>query len=236
MIKPIKSRDKDACVTSAQGGMCCCCDGVKCSNVDVVLVSTIWDLSSVRIFDIAPNYAWPAQQRHARSRPGMGLCQNIFNFWEINATMKHFIMELYINSHHYVGLLLAVPLLGVSRPIFCSVSICMRAVKQWSCPVWPGWSRSVWAVQAGSPELPRHWGGPGQSPVSSPSSAWRAFKQTICIQTLNFFFHALKFVPWVVLLFSHYDTFLGRQNFSHLPHKTLLQIQILKACHAIGNF
>lgn len=78
--KPIRSRDKDACDTSAQRGMCCCCDGVKCSNVDVVLVSTIWDLSSVRIFDIAPNYAWPAQQRHARSRPGMGLCQNIFNF------------------------------------------------------------------------------------------------------------------------------------------------------------
>ena len=42
--KPIRSRDKDACDTSAQRGMCCCCDGVKCSNVDVVLVSTIWDL------------------------------------------------------------------------------------------------------------------------------------------------------------------------------------------------
>ena len=61
--KPIRSRDKDACDTSAQRGMCCCCDGVKCSNVDVVLVSTIWDLSSVRIFDIAPNYAWPDQGR-----------------------------------------------------------------------------------------------------------------------------------------------------------------------------
>ena len=24
-----------------------------------------------------------------------GHCQNIFNIWEINATMKHFIMELY---------------------------------------------------------------------------------------------------------------------------------------------
>lgn len=135
----------------------------------------------------------------------------------------------YINSHHYVGWLLAAPL-GSLMSHFLLVAICMWAVKL------PCLGRVVpgqWAVQAGSPELPRHR---GQSPVSSPSSAWRAFKQTICIQTLNFFFHALKFVPWVVLLFSHYDTFLGRQNFSHLPHKTLLQIQILKACYAIGNF
>ena len=129
MIKPIKSRDKDACVTSAQGGMCCCCVGVKCSNVDVVLVSTIWDLSSVRIFDIAPNYAWPAQQRHARSRPGMGLCQNIFNFWEINATMKHFIMELYQSTAIITLAGCSLSLLGVSRHIFCSVAICMWVVK-----------------------------------------------------------------------------------------------------------
>ena len=71
--------DKDACDISAQGGMCCYC--VKCSNVDVVLVSTIWDLSSVRIFDIAPNYAGQlSRDTPAISRPGMGLCQNIFNF------------------------------------------------------------------------------------------------------------------------------------------------------------
>ena len=79
MISPIKSRDKDACDISTQGGMCCCCDGLKCSNVDVVLVSTIWDLWSVRIFDIAPNYAWPSQLGLAGSRSGMGHCQNNFN-------------------------------------------------------------------------------------------------------------------------------------------------------------
>ena len=62
----------------------CYCDVmvcVKCSNVDVVLVSTIWDLSSVRIFDIAPNYAWPAQQRHASQiKAGDGTLSKYFQF------------------------------------------------------------------------------------------------------------------------------------------------------------
>ena len=81
MIKPIKSRDKDACDISSQGGMCCCCDGLKCSNVDVVLVSTIWDLWSVRIFDIAPNYACLASLAGTqRIKAGNGTLSKYFQY------------------------------------------------------------------------------------------------------------------------------------------------------------
>ena len=142
--------------------------------------------------------------------------------------MEHFIMELY-QQPSLCWLAARCPSWESLVPFSARGNLHVSSEAALSGPGGP-WSvgGAGWVT-----ELPRHR---GQSPVSSPSSAWRAFKQTICIQTLNFFFHALKFVPWLVLLFSHYDTFLGRQNFSHLPHKTLLQIQILKACYAIGNF
>ena len=77
MIKPIKSRDKDACDISSQGGMCCCCDGLKlmlCSFLQFEICGALEYLISHLITP-----AWPAQLGHSGPRPGMGLCQNIFN-------------------------------------------------------------------------------------------------------------------------------------------------------------
>ena len=125
----------------------------------------------------------------------------------------------YINNHHYVS---AVCLLQSTVPP-------MDSLATFSSP----WLFACEAALSGRSLVPGQCGRVTRA-AASRGGGWPespcVIRVAICIQIFKFLLFVLKFVPWLVLLFSHYDTFLGRQNFSHLPHKTLLQIQILKAC------